>query len=312
MSLSLLIPAGVLAAGGYLFQHGQGQQATAAERRLAGLQDIRQLRGLLETLPQHRGMANGLLQGDESFRAKLTELQARIDADMRRLQEITAGGDPWAVAGRCGQIRRQWDSLKGGLQKLQPQESFARHSLLIQELLYLINDIGDGAGLLSHGGALAATIIDRIPLVTEILGQARGMGTGAATHGRCDTAMRVKLQFLLHKAQTVSDQLKREQGSTQGSKTGLRKNAQEATENFLGLLRERIIEAPDISLSPSDYFSAGTQAIQHNFVLLDKLMEVLQSQLEADLARERNRRTLSRAAAGLLLLPALWLARLAF
>ena len=62
----------------------------------------------------------------------------------------------------------------------------------------------------------------------------------------------------------------------------------------------------------NDYFSAGTQAIQHNFVLLDKLMEVLQSQLEADLARERNRRTLSRAAAGLLLLPALWLARLAF
>jgi methyl-accepting chemotaxis protein len=157
------------------------------------------LRRLLESLPQHRGMANALLQGDESFRPKLTALQAQIDQDMELLAQRVAAGDCWGVAVRVHRIQGAWSFITQQVNGFEPAESFARHTALVSEVLYLINDVADAAGLLALTGDSSRLIdaaINTLPQVTETLGQARGMGTGVAARGKCGTDMRVKLRYL--------------------------------------------------------------------------------------------------------------------
>ena len=309
---TLLLPAGALAVGGYLFQHLSGQQCRRARLRLSGLREIRELRRLLEKIPQHRGMANAFLQGDASFGAKLQTLQQQIDADAAILATITARGNGPVIGQRIQRIEAQWSSIKQDLQRLSASRSFALHSELVTELLYLINDLGETSGLLeddsAHGG-LADAAINLLPLLTETQGQARGMCTGAAAQKECDIPQQVKLRFLLQRTRDTID----------GTRQELRDKAEarglddclSASEDFLHLLETRVLNADRIDIPPDEVFTTGTRAIDRSFALLDQLLDVLQRQLTNEAARCQRHWRLSQATATGLLAPAAWLVQLA-
>jgi methyl-accepting chemotaxis protein len=291
MSLSLLLPAGGLLFGGYFLQHLHKQSAEGAQRRLRGLLRIVRLRRLVEVLPQHRGMANALLRGEQGFRDKLAALGRQVDGDMAQLAAMADGGDPWAVAERCAHIGRQWAALKGNLHGLQPPESFAKHTVLMREILYLINDVARAAGLLSNPDVtrakLADAAVNQLPLVTEVLGQARGMGAGVAASGKCTTDMRVKLSYLLQKARSVAAAVAEAMSPVLTAESRLMATtalaeSQASQERFLALLEGRIINSREVEIPAGDFFAAGTQAIEHSFALLDDILTAMQARLQAE------------------------------
>ena len=63
MSLNLLFPACALFCAAYFLLYLRHAQCLLDRQRLRGLEDVVHLRRLLEAMPQHRGMANALLQG---------------------------------------------------------------------------------------------------------------------------------------------------------------------------------------------------------------------------------------------------------
>lgn len=314
MSLSVWLPIGALVFSGYFVQHLHHQSATAAQRRLRGLAHVRGLRRLLEALPAHRGMANALLQGDASFRDKVAAQGRKIDADMALLKGMTAGGDPWGVAERATRIADQWSSIQRELGGLRSRESFARHTALIAELLYLMHDIALAAGLLDNPDAASARLADaavnHLPLVTEMLGQARGVGTGVAAKGKCGTAMRVKLSYLLQKARAVAGEVAQLLAKVLAAEVS--RNAKDALAEseasqarFLDLLQSRIITSCVVDIPSGEYFAAGTQAIERGFDLLDSLFVTLEHRLKGAVHAAGRRLWLVRGAVS-----AVWLSLL--
>lgn len=325
MNLSLLFPACALLCGGYLLVSARNAQVHAAQHRLQGLQAVMHLRRLLEALPQHRGMANALLQGDESFRRKLMELQTQINRNMDKMGTLLSAGDALGVAERSQSILQGWSTITQQLNRFAAPESFGRHTALITELLYLINDVADDAGLLTETDSNAQLIdaaINTLPLVSETLGQARGMGTGVAASGKCDTDMRVKLRYLLANTQRVADEVGHAvqgalSGHTAGEKyhdTGFTQRArsalddsQQATRQFLSLLDTRIIHDNTVEVAPADFYNAGTVAIQQSFSLLDIILTALNHHLNLAAQVAGRRLWLSRGLAAGLMLPAAYL-----
>lgn len=312
MTPALLLPAGMLAVSGYLFQHLRGQRWRQAHQRLATLDDIRSLRQLLEKIPQHRGMANAFLQGDASFGAKLQTQQQHIDADAHILTRLAGQTCCRVVSERIQRIGTQWSTIKQELQHFSSSHSFALHSELIGEILYLINDLSEKQGLLDEDSGftpLANAAINRLPLVTETQGQARGMATGAAAQQKCGIPEQVKLRYLLARTRSAigmaNDELR---GNVEAR--GL-SDSLIATEGFLRLLETRILETQHIDIPPTEVFAAGTQAIDRSFVLLDQLIDTLRQRLAADASRCKHQWRLSQIIATTLLAPAAWLVWLA-
>lgn len=318
MSLSLLFPACALLCGAYLLLSVRKIQTSASQSSLNGLQDVTHLRRLLEAMPQHRGMANALLQGDESFRSKLVSLQSQIDRDMDTMKNQLCPADRWGVANRAQQILEAWSTIKQKLNNFDAPESFARHTALMTELLYLINDVADAAGLLddTDNTRLIDAAINTLPLVTETLGQTRGMGTGVAARGRCASDMRVKLRYLLTNTRRVAEEVNQavrgtlsQRGTAQDADFKKRAGhaldeSQRATQEFLSLLESGIIHERNVDVAPTDFYAAGTEAIQHSFTLLDAILSSLQHRLTLASQKSKQQLLLSRGMALALILPA--------
>ncbi len=322
MSLNLLFPALALLCGAYFLLSVRKTQTHSAQQHLQGLQDVSHLRRLLEALPQHRGMANALLQGDDSFRSKLSTLQTQIDRDMRAMEAQLLTGNHWGVAERTQHVLDAWSTIEQKLTSFAAPESFARHTALMTELLYLINDVADAAGLLAKTDSntrLIDAAINTLPLVTETLGQARGMGTGVAAGGKCSTDMRVKLRYLLANTRRVADEVGEAVRSTLSEEgTGHDANfntqaghaldeSQRATQAFLSLLESDIIRERSVDVAPTDFYAAGTEAIQHSFTLLDAILSSLHHRLSLAVRTNKQRRWLSQGIALALVLPAAYL-----
>ena len=302
MNPILFIPAEALMLAGVAIYPGARRQECAG-RALQGLADIRALCELLERLPQHRGLANAVLQGNDGFRAELTQVQAAVDAGMALVRRLAQGEDRWRVAERCQAMDRAWSRLKAELDSLAAEESFRRHTELIRELLYLMEDVGEASGLLSQGREgddLARILVVALPQVCEALGQARGIGTGVAARGQCDTVSRVRLRYLLDKAERVSRSYQAYLGNLSGEAARLAQTASESTRRFLDLLRMDLLETQTIRVAPEAFFAQGTEAIRHDFTLLDHLGSMLQARLERE-ARSVRRRVVWRRTASLTL-----------
>lgn len=326
MSLSLLFPACALLCGAYFLLALRKTQALSSQKCLQGLQDITHLRRLLESLPQHRGMANALLQGDDSFRSKLDTLQTQINRDMHTMSDLLISADHWGAAERAQHVLDAWNTIYQQLNNLAAPESFGRHTALITELLYLINDVADAAGLLNstENGRLIDVAINSLPLVTETLGQTRGMGTGVAARGKCASDMRVKLRYLLTNARQVASEVNQavrgtltERGAgqdtvfTDRAGTAL-DESQQATQAFLLLLENGVIHDRRVEVASTDFYAAGTEAIQHSFTLLDAILASLHRRLSLAVQTNKRRRLLSRGIALALILPAVYLLQLLF
>ena len=321
MSLTLLFPASALLSGAYFLLSIRKTQAHSSRQRLQGLQDVMHLRRLLEALPQHRGMANAVLQGDDSFRSTLTTRQAQIDQEMSMMKKQLLTTDHWGVTVRARHVLDAWSTIIRNLNGFAAPESFARHTALITQLLYLINDVADAAGLLNDtdNTQLMDAAVNTLPLVTETLGQSRGMGTGAAALGKCGTDMRVKLRYLLTNTRRVADEVGQAVRGTladngTGQDAGFKKRAsnalddsQRATQEFLSLLETGIIHEHRIDVAPSDFYAAGTAAIQHSFALHDTILTSLHYRLSQSAQKNNRRHWLSRGIALALIIPALYL-----
>ncbi|MFK5914229.1 MAG: hypothetical protein QM484_07625 [Woeseiaceae bacterium] len=188
-------------------------------------------------------------------------------------------------------VNKKWVFIKQNLSNFKPAESFSLHTDLVKKILYLINDLGDSANILTTQDKtyvkLANSVFLKLPLMTEMMGQARGVGTGIATKGICDTNMRVKLTYLLCNARETANAVSLDVKDALNSNSELKQQAstvlednQRATQKFLGSLENNIINVENIELSSAEYYEAGTEAIQLAFALMDKITLSMKNNLQ--------------------------------
>jgi hypothetical protein len=240
------------------------ERAARSARRRLSLDAVRQGIALMTVVQQHRGMAAALLNGDTGFAGRLAEKQREVDATLAELGTGFARVPEFAAGGRrLDAIRAAWAQLCQGVRGYSAEQSFSAHTTLVQQVLYLLGDMGERGGLLEARapalGALAEVLLLRLPLLAESIGQARALGTGFAAQGRCGAVGRIRLSFLERRIGECLAGL----GVVLDS-PALAAPAQRCRHQvgrLLATIEVDLIGAERITLAPDAYFRCATEAI---------------------------------------------------
>lgn len=247
------------------------------ERRRKGLQVVQQGIELMTVVQQHRGISAALLNGDQAFAARQTAKQAEIDAALAAINHTlqtnrTLAGSKEEVAS----IGTDWTTLRANVRSLDPTMSFIQHTDLVRHILHFIGDIGERAGLLEmrnrHMAKLLETLLLRLPLLVETVGQARAMGTGFAAKGKCGAVGRIRLTFLGNRIT----------GCLSAIDPALKEIAQDSeakVKTLLELLLNRIVATERIEIAPERYYQVSTEAIDACLLLWRKAAGIADIQL---------------------------------
>ena len=172
------------------------------------------LLALVAQIQQHRGMSTAWLAGDRSFERRLIAKRGEIDPLLAKLQQVAAEENahsyPCFTPNDVSLWRHRWSALLGELAGSSVEKSIAAHSNLIAILLNWLNVVGEARVDLPLGAVLPEGAVrnfsHRLPQLSETLGQARATGSGVAALGTCPAVARVRLMFLVSRAESLIDQ----------------------------------------------------------------------------------------------------------
>ena len=240
---------------------------------------IQTARRLVEHIPQHRGMANGFLKGDVSFQEKILSLQAVIEEDFAAYRQVADHPLSVAETDSLQRIYSDWQSLKEQVFNLDPETSFDRHSLLVSKLLDQIEDVCELTSLHEYNDGnvlLVRALVTDLPRLTESLGQARGLGAGVAAQAHLSVAEQLKLKFLTDKCNDIFENtigpLLNSNSKVLASQKAEFRACLEKGRGFINTVRNELINAEEISIESTQYYSDATQAIEESFSLFDSLL----------------------------------------
>ncbi|NMF97425.1 nitrate- and nitrite sensing domain-containing protein [Aromatoleum toluolicum] len=242
---------------------------------------------LIAHVQQHRGMSNAWRAGDASFAARLPEKQSAIERLFGELLADAVHEDaavvPCFVSHDVRRLRHLWQDVVRGLGRATPEENFAVHCRIIADLLDWLGALGEArieqplAGLVP--AVAARNFAHRLPALAECLGQARALASAVAARRECPPVSRVRLLFLLSRAESLLAQVVKASGGSGAGST----DAGRAVDRFVAALRDRLLASGDIQLTAGECFTLGTAAIDRVFELLGAECALV----EASLARAR-------------------------
>lgn len=285
----------LVAAGLYYFVNEQQQRIEAAEREQQGLEVVKALLGLVNSLPRHRGSSTGLLSGNEALAGEektAKELTAKYIAafdamsqsiNNRELLKIWIG------------IKQNWPKIAQAVdtRSITPPENFKAHTQLIAQVLDILDRAIDYYGLSTDPNAethflVQAVLVDS-PTLSEYLGQARGWGTGLlakaakakeqANNLGADVVTlqdRARLGIMANIANahwiSAERNFAKSLKMTRQPNKGLdeqRKTALGLVDQALKLSDAEIINQQAIGFSSTDYYSQYSKAIEEVFKTMD-------------------------------------------
>lgn len=243
---------------------------------------VQQLRRLLELLPKHRGMANALLKGDDSFRQPLHDLQREVDGQLEAMRRLTLERGNQAVSRRLQPIEREWQAIRDGVMTMQAAKSFSLHTRLIAKVLERMEDDASSLQSLAQNNdalrSLLTVLTHDLPHIVESIGQARGIGTGVAAQRASSVANRVNLKFLHEKTSSIIDcQLSPLRASARRYQamglnfTDVIDKAVSSAQSFTAMMQSELIEKNPPTVAPDTFYQHGTAAIEAGFQLFDTL-----------------------------------------
>lgn len=268
----------------------QQRRLQLQQRHLDGLRWCGTLLELVLRMQQHRGMASALLAGDPGFRTGLAGKRREVEVLLLALQALPADSDAsirQVAEHELPELKLRWDQLCRELDGLTACNSMTRHSAIIGTLLAWLRGIGEsclnvramaGAGRLDF---IVPVFVERLPALSEALGQIRALGSAVAAAGKLEPAQRVQLSFLIHR---INELLGRSESALQHA--GLQRNAE--VERSFATVRERVQELLDmvcsdllephrLKIAPAQYYATASQAIDAIFVLASLLRRRMHS-----------------------------------
>lgn len=228
------------------------------ERQLHGLNVLQHVLGLLTNVQQHRGISAALLNGDKSFADRLASKQAEIQGIFKTLGPLLAETiELRSDADSLLAVEREWAMMSSSIANINSEQSFHKHTVLIRKIIHLLGDMGEHIGLLDGEGSplalLSNTLLLKLPLLMESIGQARALGSGYAAKGQCGAVGRIRMNFLEQHIRECQQDI-----STSTENT----NATQRVNALLNVLNERFIAVEEVNITPDAFFRTATDAIE--------------------------------------------------
>ncbi len=263
-----------------------------AEHEKTGVEYIVPLRQLIQHFPEHRGMTNAYLSGNENFRAKILSKRQQIADDIRLINQVDQQlGQDLETTVQWNKIKSEWQQLELSAFNGPAKQVFSRHTQLIAEVLVLVKNVSDKSFLTLDPDLdsfyIKEAVVNLLPQVVENLGQARGMASGLAGKQVITQQERIKLTSLILTVQANINALKRgmrvlsQSNAILSEKIGsyVQQTIQDS-ENYLQFLQAEILNDNDISVKSTTVFAKGTAVIKSNFKIMDMLTPELSALLE--------------------------------
>lgn len=299
--LLLLIP---LTYASYYLLEDVHQHTREEQLEMTGLQYAIQVSALLELIPQHRGMTNGLLQGDERFRDRIAAMQpalekalADADAADRRWGTELQLHEPWQ------RVRTRWLKLHGDAGQLTAEASWRQHTALIAEYLELIYRITINSTLYTEENPATRHLIEvnfyYLPHLIEALGQLRGSGSGMIADGKISDQEHREFDRLMSAVSTLSREVKRSMEFAFERSQPLRADftdpANQAigkAEEYAALVQAQVLHSTAPTISAPLYFDRGTEAISSGYRLLKMTTEYNRESFEHEIEHLNSHRNI--------------------
>lgn len=229
------------------------------QRQEYGLTVLKSSLELMTAIQQHRGMSIALLNGDQSFKSKLISKRQEIERILGHLPEMLSSTPELRPDERSlATIRGQWAELVRTSEHQKPETSFKQHTALVREIIHLIGDMGEHLGLLDNEGTtlaeLSNTLLLKLPLLLESIGQARALGSGYAAQKQCGSVGRIRLGFLKQRIRECYEGIHASALSDTSSA--------QKVDALLVTLESQFIESEQVEISPSSFFQTATDAIE--------------------------------------------------
>jgi methyl-accepting chemotaxis protein len=275
----------------------------AAKLETQGIQPTQNLLELVRLLQKHRGLSARLLSGD-------TQAAAQREATKKEANQVVSTLDPMIKAIPNEAINNNWDEITLHWRKLQAQvdkaeipapQSFQEHSNTIEDYLTLNDKLADQFGLTLDPDAKTYFMIQAFiyanPALTETLGKLRALGSAALVAKQATPAELQRISGLIDLA---TSQRKIALGSLEKAfaldpmiKQELDALTKDASENYLNaikLVQQEILNAPQLTYAPSNYFDTYTKTIDSYSKRNEKGMQLLDNLLnkKAEALRQRE------------------------
>lgn len=233
-------------------------------RQAKGLLWLSSLRELLSNIQKHRGMSNGFLNGGHDLINDIERLQRNVSRD---LSNIASVDDSIEDNSRWQGITQHWARLAGNYQNHDSAYNLAQHNMLIKNLLYLIDDLAQDCDLLllkNREDKPLHLYWRELLAAAEYIGQARAIGIGVSTAEHCDSVSRIRLNYLCQQIEGNTERLWREIGSDPKQTSCI--------EKLVSCIHHQLVlDTP--SISPSEFFSVATDAIDSLLEQFDRLIK---------------------------------------
>lgn len=288
----LLIP---LTYAGYYLLDDVHQHVQEKQLEMDGLQYAVHVSELLELIPQHRGMTNGLLHGDESFRARIAALQPSLE---KALADADAADRLWGGELRLHeqwqQVRSRWTKLLGDTGKLTAEASWQQHTALIADYLDMVLRITINSTLYTEDDPATRHLIEvnfhYLPQLIEALGQMRGGGSGMIADGKTSHDEQHEFSRLIMVVLALSHDVRRNMTFAfeisqplQSAFEGPTHQVIGQAEDYVKLVQSQILQPAVPAISAPLYFDRGSEAISSGYRLLKMTTEYIHNNLELEI-----------------------------
>lgn len=170
----------------FLIVSGINKNIATTYSEQAGLRYISTTQRLLEDLQQHRGLTGAYLSGYKNLEKELAYKRNEINGDFSNLERVAVEFEIKFKTGfelaYVNDVKNEWLELERMVddRSLTVELSFEKHTHLIQDILLLLAQIRDTSKLTLDAHAdslyLVDTIVNRVPVISENIGQARVAG----------------------------------------------------------------------------------------------------------------------------------------
>jgi len=289
-----------------------------AAQELRGLEFTRPALVLVKDLQQHRDVASIVLNGEGGYRGRLDGLRVDVEKDLAAIDELDRRlGGVLRTTARWKAMRTACTDLLSKSAGLSSDESFARHSRLIADVIALVGEVGRASNLTLDPDAgrahLVTVLVSSGPELGELLARARGVGAALAASQtrRPDQIEQLTRQSILMESAgaRLDASMAAAMDLTPGLKARLEESATASSDAVLDAQGEivkltgrgvRVGGAQ--SVTADTYFATMTRGIEAVDGLEGKLAGSLQTLLTARVAslRQDVRETLAWAVVGLL------------
>jgi len=300
-----------------VYLNGHREQAALISQETDGLDYLEALGPFFEFVPQHRGLASRFLSGDASQKEAILAHQKKLDRAVQAMDAVDQRlGPRLEVGDRWTKIRTSWLELKTQVFQLPAEESFARHTHLMANVLALVNHISEKSNLnidpVVANNYLLNNITRQIPVLTEFIGQSRAFCLHLATKKEATRQEKDQVLILIGRIQAFRSQSDGVIQSAVNLDSGLAKTvgekqqaAAKALDSFLELITKGIVQGAEnhdtgkapIKIPPGAVWNESTAAISAYLAEGDASLSAIRANL---LARSKE------ASTSLILLAALF------